>query len=80
MLLADERIEQTRLTSDAVERVADGLLVDGLAKDYFDRTIYGTACSTNRLLLTEDEELHALKTRGGVPRPSDILAWKDLTV
>jgi len=79
VLLADERMKQTGLTSEAVERVADGLLIDGLAKDYFDRTIYGTACATNRLLLTEDEELHALKKKDGVPRPTDILAWKNLT-
>jgi hypothetical protein len=54
VLLADERMEQTGLTSEAVERVADGLLVDGRANDYFDRTIYGTACATNKLLLTEN--------------------------
>ncbi len=78
VLLADERLKQTSLTSEAVERVADGLLIDNGAKDYFDRTIYGTACARNSLLLTEDEELHALKTNDNMPRPSDVLAWKDL--
>jgi len=78
VLLADERFKQTDLTSEAVERVADGLLVDSHAKDYFDRTIYGTACASNSLLLTEDEQLHALKTNGYLPRPRDILTWKDL--
>jgi len=78
VLLADGRLEQTDLTSEAVERVADGLLIDNDAKDYFDRTIYGTACASKSLLLTEDEELHALKTNPNLPRPSDILAWKDL--
>jgi hypothetical protein len=78
VLLADERLKQTSLTSEAVERVADGLLVDNGTKDYFDRTIYGTACASNSLLLTEDEELHALKTTDSTPRPSDVVAWRDL--
>jgi hypothetical protein len=78
VLLGDARLKQTALTSETVERVADGLLVDNQAKDYFDRTIYGTACASNSLLLTEDEELLALKTNDDVPRPKDILAWKDL--
>lgn len=78
VLLADERLKQTDLTSEAVERVADGLLVDNGAKDYFDRTIYGTACASKSLLLTEDEQLLALKTKGNLPRPNDVLSWKDL--
>jgi len=78
VLLADERLKQTELTSEAVEEVADGLLERRGAKDYFDRTIYGTACASNSILLTEDEELHALKTDDSLPRPSDVVAWKDL--
>jgi len=78
VLLAAERLRQTSLTSEVVERVADGLVDDGL-KDYFDRTIYGTACSGGHVLLTEDEELRALKKQEAVPKPSDILSWKDIT-
>ncbi len=78
VLLADGRLRQTSLTSEAAERVADGLLLESGSRDYFDRTIYGTACASSSLLLTEDEGLHALKTADGVPRPSGVLAWKDL--
>ncbi len=80
VLLADERLNQADLTSEAVERVADELLLDKGAKDYFDRTIYGTACATKSLLLTEDEGLHALNTNDSLPRPSGVLAWKDLAL
>jgi hypothetical protein len=41
VLLADERVKQTTVTSEAVELVADRLLVDNVTKDYFDRLIYG---------------------------------------
>jgi len=77
VVLTDERLKQTDLTSESVERVADGLLIDEKSGDYFDRTIYGTACSLDCLLLTEDNELLALKTKE-VPQPRDVLAWKDL--
>jgi len=78
VLLADERLKQTNLTSETVEQVADGLLVDKKSADYFDRMIYGTACAGDVLLLTEDDELLGLKSDKAVPRPRDILSWKDL--
>jgi hypothetical protein len=78
VVLEDERLAQSSLTNEAVERVADWLLVESGAKDYFDRTIYATACASDSVLLTEDEELRALKGSKAAPRPSDILAWKDL--
>ena len=78
VVLADERLKQTDLTSESVERVADGLLIDMRSGDYFDRMIYGTACALDGLLLTEDNELLALKTNKDVPQPKNVLAWKDL--
>ncbi len=78
VLLGDERLRQTEVTNETVERVADGLLVDNQTKDYFDRTIYGTACAGDCMLLTEDEGLRRLKPKQDAPRPKEILAWKDL--
>lgn len=78
VVLADDRLRQSSLTSEEVERIADGLLVEHGAKDYFDRLIYGTACASGSVLLTEDDGLLAFRTKKTAPKPSDILAWKDL--
>jgi hypothetical protein len=69
VVLAEERLNQTDLTSESVERVADGLQIDMRSEDYFDMMIYGTACALDGLLPTEVIELLALKTNEGVPQP-----------
>jgi FMN phosphatase YigB (HAD superfamily) len=77
VLAADERLKQTTLTNDAVESVADELLTKEEVKDYFDRMIYSTAADRGCALLTEDEKLSKLK-KHETPRPTQILAWKDI--
>jgi hypothetical protein len=72
VLASDGRLKETPLTNEAVEAVADELLVEDGVKDYFDRVIYGTASERSCALLTEDEELLKLK-RNGRPRPSEVL-------
>ncbi len=72
VLASDDRLKETPLTSEAVEAVADELLLEDGVMDYFDRVIYGTASERNCALLTEDEELLKLK-RSGRPRPSEVL-------
>ncbi len=76
--LGDERLKQTALTDETVERTADSLLVENGVRDYFDRTIYATACARNCILLTEDRELRGLKAAGGAPRPRRVLDWRRL--
>ncbi len=78
VLLSNDRLVETELTSEEIESVADGLFLQHSVKDYFDRIIYATACSTNRVLVTEDEKLHSFKERTDLPRPKNILSWKDL--
>jgi hypothetical protein len=77
VVLSDERLKQTDLTSEEVESVADGLLIDEKIGDYFGRMIYGSACALDRLPLTEDDDLLALMTKGTL-RPRDVLEWKDI--
>lgn len=74
VLASDGRLKATPVTSEAVEVVADDLLLKHGVKDYFDRVIYGTAAERSCVLLTEDEELLKLK-RGGRPSPSEVLEW-----
>jgi hypothetical protein len=76
-LLADDRLEQTFLTNDAVEAVADDLLTRDGVKDYFDRLLYATAADEGCSLLTEDEKLSKLK-KLDTPRPREVLAWSDI--
>ena len=76
--LRDGRLKQTVVTDERVERVADRLLVENHVRDYFDRTIYGTACARNSFLLTEDKELRGLETVGSEPRPRGVLNWTDV--
>ncbi len=77
VLAADDRLKETALTNDVVENVADQLLTKEEVKDYFDRLIYGTAADRGCALLTEDERLLKLKRRE-TPRPSEVLAWKNV--
>jgi PIN domain nuclease of toxin-antitoxin system len=77
-ILRDERLKQTAVTDEMVERAADRLLIENHVRDYFDRTIYGTACARNSLLLTEDKELRDLGLADRGTRPRGILSWADV--
>jgi hypothetical protein len=78
-ILRDGRLAQTSITDLRVEELADELLLKHRVNDYFDRMIYGTACAKEALLLTEDRELRELWKAGKAPRPSKVLAWKDIS-
>ncbi len=75
-LEGERRLTQTKLTNDAVEEIADGLLRRERVEDYFDRLIYGTAAVRRCLLLTEDRDLHrvAAKDRAGAG-PRRLATW-----
>ncbi len=78
-LLQDRRINQTIMTNSIIEEIADELLGYGV-HDYFDRTIYATACYYKAVLLTEDEELHKLyeKVSNEQMKPKKIMNWSSL--
>ena len=77
-LLTDERLMQTALTSDKVEKIVDEPVLKESVKGYFDRLIYGTAAERNCILLTVDAELLGLtKTRSG-PKPKKTLTWNEI--
>ncbi len=77
-LMVDERLRPTVLTNGLIEDVADRLLGLGLL-DYFDRMIYATAYYYNSLLLTEDDSLHAMRSRAGEYAVRGVISWRDLT-
>ena len=74
-LLRDSRLEQTALTSPAVEQVADTVLVEDGLDDYFDRMIYATACERRSVLLTEDRELKKLEPTKSGAKPKNVVRW-----
>lgn len=74
-LVSDSRLKQTSLTDDAVETIADKLLLDEKVRDYFDRVIYATASNRGCIFLTEDEEILSLGMRGRLLKPKEIVEW-----
>ncbi len=77
ILLVEENIYKTRLTTPEVEDIADLLLLKAEIKDYFDRMIYATAVSQESILMTEDMELKSLEN-SELPKPKKIISWEEI--
>jgi len=78
VLMSEERLRQTDITSPEIEETADALFLKAGVRDYFDRMIYATAVGVGASLLTEDEVLREVAGRKGVPRPREVLSWAEL--
>ena len=77
VLLTEENIYKTRLTTPEVEDIADLLLLKAGIKDYFDRMIYATAVNQESILMTEDMELKSLEN-SELPKPKKIISWEEI--
>ncbi len=79
VLATDGRLRRTDFTGDKVEEIADRLLSEDGVEDYFDRVLYGTATVRGCVLLTEDEELLKLGRKKSGRKPSETIAWNEMT-
>ncbi len=78
ILLNDPRFKQSVLTNSLIEEIADRLWEAGV-NDYFDRMIYAAASYYRAVLVTEDEEIHAIhRSANIVTKPKEVINWNKL--